>query len=403
MQKIDFDWVIRTAITIIPPLALSVYVIKRIYGFLYGDQDGQTADFLYYWVGSSLVLNGNANTVYDFAAFQTILEHTAGKPFPVAWFYPPVYLLFVFPLALMPYHVALATWLVLPLSGILLLLYRIAPHRQTVLLSMAFPATLLNIDYGQNGLLSAALLGWGLFQLDRRPIVAGVFFGLLGYKPHLAALIPLVLVAGRNWSTLIATIMTFLFTSLVSVIVFGQDIWFNFFSISAAAVSVLDTGHLGFIQDWAIMVTPFSMARLLGLPLTLASILQGAIMALACGLTLWVWFRCESTPIKGSVLALCALLFSPHAFEYDLVILLLPMAWIGWAGNTKGWLPGEKAMLILAWIAPYISKVTINLASFQIMPLVITGLLIVVLRRALASPAPMATPLGSETRVAGTL
>ncbi len=381
MRKIDFDWVIQTSITVIPPVVLSVYLIKRIYGIIYGEMDDRSEDFLYYWVGSSLVLDGHANTVYDFSTFQNILEDIAGKPFPVAWFYPPVYLLFVSPLALMPYHAALAVWLVLPLIGVLILIYQIPPHSKTIWLSMAFPATLLNLDYGQNGLLSAALLGWGLFQLDRGPILAGVFLGLLGYKPHIAVLIPLILVASRNWSALISTISTFLFTSVISLIVFGHEIWISFFNIGPAAINVIETGHLGFIQNWAIMVTPFSMVRLMGFSLTLAYIVQGSMMVLASGLTLWVWFRFKSMPVKGSVLALCALLFSPHAFEYDLVILLLPLAWMGWEGYTRGWLPGEKAFLVIVWIAPMLSKVVINVVNFQIMPLVILGLLGMVIRR----------------------
>lgn len=383
MQKIDFDWIIRTAITIIPPVVLSAYLIKRIYGIINGSVDDRTADFLYYWVGSSLVLHGDAKTVYDFSAFQNILEQIAGKPFPVAWFYPPVYLLFVAPLALMPYPAALLVWLMLPLIGVLMALYRIAPHRKTIVLSMAFPATLLNLDYGQNGLLSTALLGWGLIQLDHRPILAGVFLGLLGYKPHLAVLIPLVLVASRNWRALLAAIATFLGTTLMTLIVFGYEIWLRFFDNSPAAIKVLERGHQGFIQNWSIMVTPFAMVRLMGLPLTLAYLLQGFMMLLALGLTLWVWLRFESLPLKGAVLALCALLFSPHAFEYDLVILLLPMAWLGWQGHTKGWLTGEKGLLILAWSAPFVSKVMIHLVNLQMMPLVISALLMLVVRRLL--------------------
>src|SRR3546814_5650024 len=47
--------------------------------------------------------------------------------------------------------------------------------------------------------LSAAILLAGLHQLDRRPLVAGVLFGCMAYKPHLAVLLPVaLLVAGRR-------------------------------------------------------------------------------------------------------------------------------------------------------------------------------------------------------------
>ena len=66
-----------------------------------------------------------------------------------------------------------------------------------LLLAVAFPAVLVNLGHGQNGFLTAALLGGALAMLDRRPIVAGILFGLLAYKPQFGLMIPLVLGGGR--------------------------------------------------------------------------------------------------------------------------------------------------------------------------------------------------------------
>ena len=65
-----------------------------------------------------------------------------------------------------------------------------------MLLALAYPAVLINIGHGQNGFLTAALLGGALVILDRRPIVAGILFGLLVYKPQFGLMIPLALIAG---------------------------------------------------------------------------------------------------------------------------------------------------------------------------------------------------------------
>ena len=70
-----------------------------------------------------------------------------------------------------------------------------------LLLALAFPAVLVNLGHGQNGFLTAALLGGALVVLDRRPIVAGILFGLLVYKPQFGLMIPLALVAGGHWRT----------------------------------------------------------------------------------------------------------------------------------------------------------------------------------------------------------
>ena len=48
------------------------------------------------------------------------------------------------------------------------------------MLALACPAVLINVGHGQNGFLTAALLGGALVLLDRRPIVAGILFVPIG-------------------------------------------------------------------------------------------------------------------------------------------------------------------------------------------------------------------------------
>ena len=55
----------------------------------------------------------------------------------------------------------------------------------------------VNVGHGQNGFLTAALLGGALHWLDRRPWLAGVLIGCLAYKPQFGVLIPVALLAGR--------------------------------------------------------------------------------------------------------------------------------------------------------------------------------------------------------------
>ena len=61
---------------------------------------------------------------------------------------------------------------------------------------------LINIGHGQNGFLTAALLGGALVVLDRRPILAGILIGLLVYKPQYGLMIPIVLAVSGRWRAL---------------------------------------------------------------------------------------------------------------------------------------------------------------------------------------------------------
>jgi len=93
--------------------------------------------------------------------------------------------------------------------------------------------------------------------------------------------------------------------------------------------------------------------------------------------------------LRNALLVLLTLLFTPHAFYYDLTLLALPLAWIGWHGHTHGWLPGELTILTLAWLLPFliifrvIAGINLNL---PLVPLILLALVILVLRRQYTLP-----------------
>ena len=187
------------------------------------------ADFSHYWLASSLSLAGNPVTVYntdDFIKAQEVAF--APAKYPVPWFYPPTFLVLLLPLATMPYLAALFAWLAVTLSGYLLVLRRIAPHPLTIWLALAFPGTCQNFFHGQNGFLSAALIGGGLLLLEAHPLIGGVLLGLMSYKPHLMPLIILALVAGRYWKALTAMLISAAGLVLVSLMIFDVKVWIAF-------------------------------------------------------------------------------------------------------------------------------------------------------------------------------
>ena len=106
---------------------------------------------------------------------------------------PPIYLFVGAGLASLPYFVAFASWIALTWSAFALTLRRIIGHQLGLILAAAFPATWFNVAIGQNGCLTAALMGWTLLLLDSQPVLAGLCLGALTYKPQFGLLFPLVL------------------------------------------------------------------------------------------------------------------------------------------------------------------------------------------------------------------
>src|SRR3546814_9524913 len=140
------------------------------------------------------------------------------------------------------------------------------------------PAVAINAVGGQNGALSAAILLAGLHQLDRRPLVAGVLFGCMAYKPHLAVLLPVALLVAGRWRAIVSAAATVAGLVLVSFALYGVDLWH---------VYITDTApfHAGLLRrgDGGIplmMPGAFMAARLLGL-LEYAGYVQAVFSAFA--------------------------------------------------------------------------------------------------------------------------
>lgn len=379
-------WLNRERLTIYPLIFLIFYAIVAtvliasavISGHGMADFWGRPlgADFSHYWLASSMVLAGDPAGVFNFLQFLAAEKAFFGVHYPVPWFYPPTFLLIVSPLALLPYLPSLILWLGLTLSGYLLVLRRIAPHPSTIWLALAFPGTFQNFFHGQNGFLSAALLGGGLLLLDSHPVAGGFFLGLLSYKPQLAILVPVALIAGRRWQALVAMLIGALMLVLASFLFLGKEVWIAFFHNSSLPMQLLKDGSLPVEK----MVTVFSATLLFGGGLRLAFIIQAGLMAGVASGIIWIWRRETSLAMRASALVVGILLFTPYAFSYDLAILALPLAWLGWEGFTKGWIPHEPVVLCCGWLIPFIAPI-LAIIKFQLAPLILVALFVLIMKK----------------------
>ena len=219
-------------------------------------------DFSCFYAASELALDGRAVEVWIPSALQLIEQHLSdGQTTSIyPWFYPPSFLLVVAPLALLPYGAALLAWLSGGIAAYLTVMRRILGRNEGLWAAAAFPAAFINLAHGQNGFLSAALLGGGLLLLTRRPMVAGLLFGTLAYKPHLAVLIPIALMAGGYWRALAVAGLTAVLVGTASVVAFGPESWLAFLGQLDFARQVTEQGGVSFAK----MQTIFGGVRLLG-------------------------------------------------------------------------------------------------------------------------------------------
>jgi len=346
-------------------------------------------DFMDVWAAGKLALAGEPAAAYDYARHYEIqrqaLPWQEGQQVPYfGWHYPPLFLLVAAPLALLPYGIALAVWMAATLPAYLAMVRSIIPFRRWFLFALAFPAVFVNLGHGQNGFLTAGLFGAGLMLLERRPILAGIFFGLLAYKPQFGLLLPLVLVVGRHWRAFFAAAATTLAASLLSYVVLGAEVWQAFFaSLRLTRTYVLEQGATG----WEKIQSVFAAVRMLGGGIETAYAVHVAIALIVTFAVLWIWRRPVGMPLKGAALVTATLMTTPYVLDYDLILLAIPISFLTMEGLRGGFLNGEKVVLFAVWLLPLVSR-EIGSAGVPVAPVLMLLLLATILRRAAETEMP---------------
>jgi hypothetical protein len=339
------------------------------------------SDFAEFWAASRLGLAGHATDIYNGAILvQTERIVTPALRDGTPWFYPPTFYLVVLPLSLLPYKLAYWAFEIATLAFFLLVSRRVTRNRTALWCLAASPGLWINLLYGQNGFLTAALAGSALLSLKRRPILAGVFIGLLAIKPHLALLFPVALIAIGAWRTFASAAITTVAFVLVSVRVMGSAALKQTFASLGYARALLEDGACR-----EKMPTVFSFLRFLGTPLRAAYALHALVAMLAIAAVWKVWRSCDDWKLRGASLMTATLMVSPYMQVYDLTWLALPILWLSLAGLHSGWIRGERPTLIAAWLLPLPMAWVATTTHFQTGPWILGALLGVTLRRAIAS------------------
>ena len=352
------------------------------------DGTGVASDFVNVWAAGKLVWQGSPAAAYDWPVHKAMEVVAVGHPFDgyFGWHYPPVFLFVAAALALMPYAAAYLLWIFGTFPLYLAAVRAIVGERVGYFLAAAFPAVLSNFIVGQNGFLSAALLGGSLLFIERRPVLAGLLLGLLAYKPHLGLLFPIVLAASGHWRVFIAAAVTAALMTLASWIAFGTETWLAFFAnIGHTSQAFLSDGW----ADFAKLQTVFGLTRMLGGTEPLAWTLQAGV-ALACAAAISILWRSEvDYSIKAAALGCGALLATPYLYLYDLVVLAVPLAFLFRLGRRRGFLPYEPAGIgiaaLLVLIFPFV-KAPVGFAAVLVVAALIAR------RAVMPPPAAIGVP-----------
>jgi len=350
-------------------------------------------DWLAYETAVQSYFSGDLGLLSDGARFTAQLNATfAGwlsQPLSLhPWVYPPHFLLLLLPFGVLPAAAGCVLFQAASFAGLLAAGWRFAATASRragfAAVLVLCPATAFNVGVGQNGFLSGALLLGGFGLLARSPLVAGALLGVLTYKPQLWLMVPVALIAARQWRALGSAVAVAVTLAVLSGAVFGFEIWRQWLSFAAGDRALygawVEAGRLKGMSVYA-------SASVLGATPAFANILQAAATAAAAGIVYWTQRQSAmSEGLRIAVILAATILAAPHVSNYDCVLLAVAAALVLIHALDHGFRLGELIAGISVWAWPLFNPPSVFRAGLAT-PLLIVLFMAAVIARARADAA----------------
>jgi hypothetical protein len=304
-------------------------------------------DFLNTWMGGRSMFSGGPAAWFDVRTYAAALRDLLGPTYPETyWSYPPHIVLFVWPLGMMPYLLAYITWCVVGIALYLVACASAVPRERLLFLAVA-PGVAVCVFFGQNGFYTAALLIGGLLALERRPVLAGVLFGILTIKPQLGLLLPIILLLERRWVTIASAAATVALLLVTTAMLFGWDVWLDYWHKIVPQQMWLTENAGGLM--FSLVSSLFFGARLIHLPLGVAWAIQYAASAFAVAAVVWTYWKRRDPNLSLALFVTATFLFTPYILNYDMVMFGFVIAVLrDRADNTMR----DHWLLLAVWSLP---------------------------------------------------
>lgn len=313
-----------------------------------GPVDFVSADFVAFYAASLLATGPDPAATYDAAAHLAAERSVQGGLASVYlhFLYPPTALAFVGALSALPYGAAFGAWVSIQFAAMLAAMRVLGRGWAVAACCVAFPPAVQAGIMGQNSMLTAALLAAGPLLLARgSPFLGGLALGLLCYKPHFGILVPVALLAAREWRAVGGATAGVLGVLLVSLAAFGPGPW-------AAYATTLVDGTLA--RTYVPEIIPLHMFASVrqslawaGLPgwASVTAQTVACVTALAAVILVWRDPATAGRAARPATLAAGTMLAMPVLMFYDTLIGVVAIAAIAGEARADGWRAWEKAAL----------------------------------------------------------
>jgi hypothetical protein len=284
-------------------------------------------DFPAFYTVSAVLLEGTLplSALYDPGTFAEAMNDQVpeAQTYELFWLYPPITSAVFLPLALLPFEAAYIAW-VLFNSACVALAARILGARPAYALAFGLlPLVAINANAAQTGGLVTLLFALSVKLLlnGKREKTAGLVLSLLIIKPHLAALVPLFLVATKQYKTALYFCLSCAALLLFSLLFFSFDDWQAFLQSAGLASQKLRGGF----WEWRHPISFYAAARALGASDWVALVSAAGLAVCVFLIAILVWRR-ERDPGRRSMgIALLSLFATIYSWPTDALILSVPL------------------------------------------------------------------------------
>jgi alpha-1,2-mannosyltransferase len=330
-------------------------------------------DFVNVWTGGHLVRAGHVDELYDLHLYSAFQRSLFGPIGPHNYSYPPVSYPLAAAFSLLPYWLSLTTWLVGTGALFVFAARKWWPEGSGPgWLAVLTPAAVVNIWAGHYGFLVGALFLLGWTSLDDHPKRAGFFFGLMLIKPHLAVLVPLVLVIRREWTAITWAAAVVGALLAVTTLWFGYQPWLDFLFRTSGEQAALIDARDSFCR---LMSTSTATALFqVGAGWRLALAGQTIVALGGIGMVSIAAWRRMPTRELALLTATCTFLVLPYAFNYDLTVVALGALTLLHSRDARngdyrlgwyGFLSPQLGMIMAAFSLPLMPAMLLGLAAAQ--------------------------------------
>ena len=311
-----------------------------------------------FWQAARAALSGNLALLADGARFTAVLNeefaHWLTGPLPLhPWVYPPHFLLLLLPFGVPDFWASYGFFIVATFALAIVALLAFERGLRSRILFGALvlsPAAAITAIAGQNAFLSAALIVGGMRLAAARPVLGGAVLGVLTVKPQLFLMVPVALVAARQWRALSAAVVAAATLVAASAALFGAALWQQWFAAMLDPANEIHRGWTALSLMWGESV--YTDAILLGANSFAAAAVQGAAILIASASVAHAYAKRRAGDLALAVLLAASVLAAPHVATYDTLFLAIAAGLFFAHALERGLRPFDLPLALALWLVP---------------------------------------------------